>query len=91
MLQPEKCISQNSLRDYLRRIGNQAGLLALVLPHDLRRGSGRDVSRLPNSVLPGNTDVVAASVMGHSYKSMFLGVTATCVGATKVDYWTKRV
>lgn len=92
MLRPEKPISQPSLWVYLQKIGNLAGLLARIVPHDLRRGSGQDIGNLQNSALPlSNTDVVNASALGHSYSSMFQGVTASYKGATKVDYWTKRV
>ena len=92
MLQPEKPISQPSIRTYLQKIGNLAGLLARILPHDLRRGSGQDIGDLENSALPvSNTDIVTASALGHSYSTMFKGVTALYKGATKVDFWTKRV
>ena len=44
------------------------------------------------SALPvSDTDVVTASALGHSYSSMFEGVTASYKGATKMDFWTKRI
>ena len=92
MLQPEKPISQASLRKYIQRVGRLVGLLAPIVPHDLRRGSGQDISILDRSALPvGNTDIATASALGHSYKSVFQGITESYKGATNVDYWTKRV
>ena len=45
------------------------------------------LSQLPVS----NTDVGTASVLGHSYSSIFKGVTASYKGATKIDLWTKQM
>ncbi len=87
---PETSAPAGQYTASLADAANAAGLLAKLVGHDLRRGAAREVANLkrkPAGV--GNT--VVASALGHSRKSLALGVTDEYVGSNSTDFWTARV
>ncbi|KAJ9644374.1 hypothetical protein H2204_001726 [Knufia peltigerae] len=49
----------------IKRMGDLAGYLPELLAHDVRRGSAKDLSRLPTNILRPSTEGVARA-MGHT-------------------------
>ena len=89
-LHPDKPAGNHQLTHTLSTAGLQAGILAKLHAHDLRRGSARDTVNLKAKVRGVATETVAATI-GQSKKSHARGVTDKYVGSFRDDVWTKRV
>jgi hypothetical protein len=83
----------NQLRDTVHKASLLAGILKPIVPHDMRRGSAKDIANLPRDPTraTGLGDSVVAAELGHSNTALQKGVTANYVGATTDDSWTRRV
>ena len=83
----------NQLRNTVYKASLLAGILKPIVPHDLRRGSAKDIANLPRDPTraTGLSDSVVAAELGHSNAALQKGITANYVGATTDDSWTRRV
>ncbi|KFZ23385.1 hypothetical protein V502_02138 [Pseudogymnoascus sp. VKM F-4520 (FW-2644)] len=74
----------------IRGEGLNAGLLAPIRAHDVRRGAARDIAHLPERSMGLATGMVA-DAMGHTEATRAAGVTKRYVGYTRTDNWAQRV
>lgn len=72
-------------------MARNAGLLACVPPHDLRRGALRDVTYLRDSISRGFASRGSALFAGHGPSSLENGVTQQYVGILVDAILNKRV
>ncbi|KAH7398061.1 hypothetical protein BKA64DRAFT_673464 [Cadophora sp. MPI-SDFR-AT-0126] len=68
-----KPAQSDQLRNTVKYAGLIAGLLALITPHDLRRGCFQDMMRASTGPATSLTDV--ADIMGHSRSTLHSGVS----------------
>lgn len=61
--------------------GLLAGILTPLVTHDVRRGASRDVAKLPSEAVKGIASPTVAKTLGHNYKTLYMGVTDSYVGA----------
>jgi hypothetical protein len=84
----------DQLCDTVSHAGLLSGILKRILPHDLRRGSAKDIAKLPQDPTEATglaTDVVAAQ-LGHCNVTLSNGTTGKYVdGASTHGIWSKRV
>ena len=80
--------NSNQLREFLLPLSVRAGVLAIIKPHDLRRGGVTEhVNAGSTSKEPQAGD---ARVVGHSRQSFQRGVTDSYYKPTELSRWRKR-
>ena len=89
----DKPATVDQLRDTMYYASLRAGILKPIIPHDMRRGSAKDIANLPQdpTAATGLASSVVAAELGHTTLSLRNGTTGDYVGASTVDNWTKRV
>jgi hypothetical protein len=79
---------QSSAR-FLQSAADQAGLVAKLATHNLRRGGAADLSVLKNAPHDKSNDI--ARSIGHSRASTAKGITDAYMGYNAHDSWSTRV
>jgi len=87
---PDKPAGNHQLTHTMAQAGLVAGVLCRLRAHDLRRGAARDTANL-KSKAKGAPSKGATAVLGHSFNSTNMPLTAHYVGALADDLWTKRI
>ncbi|KAL8796625.1 MAG: hypothetical protein Q9195_001015 [Heterodermia aff. obscurata] len=91
-LEPERTAPHSQLTNSIRNAAELAGILALAVPHDFRRGFFRDLSYAENRDFAGTATEAIAIAGGHTRHAFGKGLTDEYVGGgTHDDVYTKRV
>ncbi|EPE35495.1 C2H2 and C2HC zinc finger [Glarea lozoyensis ATCC 20868] len=83
----------NSLNQTTKELGLNAGILADIRSHDIRRGAFRDlatIKRAPDAPPLGVASTEVAVIGGHSIKSLQSGVTDAYVGGVEHESYSSR-
>lgn len=80
----------HQVNDTVNRLSLNAGVMEKLRPHDLRRGSIRDVSHLKKRGNLGFADAATAASAGHSMKTFMNDVTEDYNGGSNVSIWSLR-
>ena len=82
----QKPAGPDQVESTVRQMSLGSGILAKIIPHDIRRGGARDLSHLPkDQVWGGVAHEGIAAALGHSLKSFQSGLTQEYVGPINTD------
>lgn len=76
------------LGNAISRMAEQCGIMGRITSHDIRRGAAAEISRMPQEATQNVS--VAASLMGHSVRTLLSGVTNDYIGDPDIDFWEWR-
>ena len=84
----------NQMTITLKDSGLEAGVIANLSAHDLRRGAARDTAhskQFATGVATGVATGLVAATLGHSHTAFHRGTTNVYTGSMTMDVWKPRV